>query len=180
MWEGLMYSWTVRKVKKQKERNRSKCSTHIPSVHLWTALCTYKKIIHLTMSRSYIRMCSPSLAHTCILHCPVLCVWLHICSHCSTDSVAYSNAFYGQGTGSIWLDNVQCTGTESRLYDCPASTIGSHNCGHSEDAGVSCQVQCKWSDHNNITETIPEPHSFSVFKRVNVHLYMIHWMILSD
>ena len=64
-------------------------------------------------------------------------------ARCSTDSVAHSNAFYGQGTGSIWLDNVQCTGTEFRLYDCPASTIGSHNCGHSEDAGVSCQVQCK-------------------------------------
>ena len=61
-----------------------------------------------------------------------------------TDAVAYSRAFYGQGTGSIWLDNVQCTGTESRLFDCPASAVGSHNCGHSEDAGATCQVQCKW------------------------------------
>ena len=60
-----------------------------------------------------------------------------------TDAVAYSRAFYGQGTGSIWLDNVQCTGTESRLFDCPANAVGSHNCGHSEDAGASCQVQCK-------------------------------------
>ena len=61
-----------------------------------------------------------------------------------TDAVAYSRAFYGQGTGSIWLDNVQCTGTESRLFDCPANSVGSHNCGHSEDASASCQVQCKW------------------------------------
>ena len=61
----------------------------------------------------------------------------------STDAVAYSSAFYGQGTGYIWLDDVQCTGNESKLIDCPANAIGVHGCGHSEDAGVSCQVQCK-------------------------------------
>ena len=42
------------------------------------------------------------------------------------------------GTGQIWLDNVQCRGTETRLIDCPANAIGTHNCAHSEDAGVSC------------------------------------------
>ena len=38
----------------------------------------------------------------------------------------------------IWLDEVQCTGSELRLIDCPANAIGIHNCGHSEDAGVRC------------------------------------------
>ena len=47
-------------------------------------------------------------------------------------------AAFGQGTGSIWLDNVQCAGTESRLADCPANAIGVHNCVHSEDASVRC------------------------------------------
>ena len=42
------------------------------------------------------------------------------------------------GTGQIWLDNVQCVGTETRLVDCPANPIGSHNCIHVEDAGVTC------------------------------------------
>ena len=37
------------------------------------------------------------------------------------------------------MDDVNCVGTESRLIDCPTSSIGQHNCGHSEDAGVSCQ-----------------------------------------
>ncbi len=45
---------------------------------------------------------------------------------------------FTNGAGRIWLDNVQCRGTETRLIDCPANALGSHNCVHSEDAGVSC------------------------------------------
>lgn len=54
------------------------------------------------------------------------------------DAIALSRATFGQGSGQIWLDNVACAGTESRLIDCPANAIGSHNCIHSEDAGVRC------------------------------------------
>ena len=56
----------------------------------------------------------------------------------SPDAVAVSRAGFGQGTGQIWLDNVACTGSETRLIDCPANALGSHNCAHSEDAGVRC------------------------------------------
>lgn len=42
------------------------------------------------------------------------------------------------GTGQVWLDDVECTGTESRLIDCPATALGRHNCEHHEDAGVLC------------------------------------------
>ena len=55
-----------------------------------------------------------------------------------TGATAYSAAFFGQGTGPILLDEVNCFGTESRLAFCPANPIGNHNCGHSEDAGVRC------------------------------------------
>ena len=55
-----------------------------------------------------------------------------------TGAIALSRATFGQGTGSIWLDDVQCAGTETRLIDCPASTVGVHNCVHSEDASVRC------------------------------------------
>ena len=51
---------------------------------------------------------------------------------------AYRNANFGQGIGQIWLDNVGCTGYESSLFSCSHSGVGSHNCGHSEDAGVRC------------------------------------------
>lgn len=49
-----------------------------------------------------------------------------------------SAASYGQGVGSIWLDDLQCSGTESSLFACNHPTVGVHNCGHNEDAGVVC------------------------------------------
>ncbi|XP_056145848.1 macrophage receptor MARCO [Lampris incognitus] len=42
------------------------------------------------------------------------------------------------GSGNIWLDDLQCRGTENSIFDCPHSGIGAHNCKHSEDVGVQC------------------------------------------
>ncbi|XP_005748017.1 deleted in malignant brain tumors 1 protein-like isoform X2 [Pundamilia nyererei] len=50
-----------------------------------------------------------------------------------------TNAQIGQGTGTIWMDEVSCTGRESKLSECRHSGFGSHNCRHSEDTGVICQ-----------------------------------------
>lgn len=65
---------------------------------------------------------------------------LHDSSFQSIDAIALSFAAFGQGTGAIVLDNVQCNGTETRLIDCPANPLTIHNCAHSEDASVSCDL----------------------------------------
>ena len=45
---------------------------------------------------------------------------------------------FGLGTGHIWLDEVQCTGTEASIESCPHNVFGVHNCLHYNDAGVVC------------------------------------------
>ena len=47
---------------------------------------------------------------------------------------------FEDGTGSILLDDVQCSGDELTLISCPSSPLGQHNCDHMDDAGVQCRV----------------------------------------
>uniref|UniRef100_A0A3B5AAV9 Neurotrypsin n=1 Tax=Stegastes partitus TaxID=144197 RepID=A0A3B5AAV9_9TELE len=47
-------------------------------------------------------------------------------------------AYFGEGTGPIHVDNVKCSGEERSLADCIKQMPGTHNCRHSEDAGVIC------------------------------------------
>ena len=48
-------------------------------------------------------------------------------------------AYYGQGSGPIWLDDLHCDGTELTIGDCTELDQWKHNCYHSEDAGVKCK-----------------------------------------
>ena len=52
---------------------------------------------------------------------------------------AYSNAYFGLGSGPIFLDDVQCSLNSNQLLECPSQPILSHDCLHSADAGVGCE-----------------------------------------
>ena len=73
-------------------------------------------------------------------------------------------AYFGEGTGQIWLDNLACTGTEARLVDCGHNSFGVHNCVHAEDAGVRCIPNlCKYSyTNNNIKIIVGVAKTFTV------------------
>ena len=57
-------------------------------------------------------------------------------------ATAYRYGRFGRGNGSIYLDNLNCYGSESRLIDCYHNGIGIHNCDHSDDASLRCQRKC--------------------------------------
>ena len=53
----------------------------------------------------------------------------------------YNEAYFGPGTGDILLDELQCTGDENSVLDCPHNGVGNNDCSHGEDAGVVCQTE---------------------------------------
>jgi len=80
--------------------------------------------------------------------------WGTVCNNGFTDAAArvvcYSLGYghtglfvgssYGGGSGRVWLNDVQCSGSESKITDCPHSGWGGQNCSHSDDVSVSCIV----------------------------------------
>ncbi|XP_030836819.1 uncharacterized protein LOC115922307 [Strongylocentrotus purpuratus] len=67
-------------------------------------------------------------------------------------------ARFGKGSGSIFLDKVQCQGTETDIERCDHDGIGVHNCSHNEDASVICipkgGTPVHTIFHTNLTLTI--------------------------
>uniref|UniRef100_A0A8C6SCG9 Uncharacterized protein n=1 Tax=Neogobius melanostomus TaxID=47308 RepID=A0A8C6SCG9_9GOBI len=61
-----------------------------------------------------------------------------VCRQLDCGTVIEELKTFGQGTGKIWLDDVGCSGSESSLTRCGHGGFGSHDCSHSEDAGVVC------------------------------------------
>ncbi|KAJ8311383.1 LOW QUALITY PROTEIN: hypothetical protein KUTeg_010738 [Tegillarca granosa] len=55
----------------------------------------------------------------------------------------YSSGYFGQGSGQIWLDDLNCYGYEKDISQCGSGGWGNHNCGHGEDVGVSCTVRLR-------------------------------------
>ena len=98
---------------------------------------------------------SPSSGRVEVLH---MGTWGTICDH-SWDlrdanvvcrQLGYDGALsapryaaFGQGTGQIWLDDVQCVGDEIAISDCYHRGWNVHNCGHHSDVGVVCRPKGK-------------------------------------
>ena len=67
----------------------------------------------------------------------------HVTFSSLADATAQSGAAFGQGNGTIFLNNVGCTGNEARLVDCSFSS-NTGSCTHSRDASATCVQDCKF------------------------------------
>ena len=75
----------------------------------------------------------------------IICFVQHHMLHCYSLGIpGYSYSLqYGIGSGPVWLHNIECTGDEFNLLDCPSvhsdSAYGYYSiCDHYNDASVIC------------------------------------------
>ena len=53
----------------------------------------------------------------------------------------FSNAYFGQGSGPIFMDEVRCDSSDTALLACPYDPDTSED-SHKEDVGVRCGSEC--------------------------------------
>ncbi|XP_045062750.1 deleted in malignant brain tumors 1 protein-like [Coregonus clupeaformis] len=87
----------------------------------------------------------------CLLDAQIVCRELS----CGPATEAPHQAHFGEGSGSILLDDVACMGSEGSLLECRSGGIGNHNCGHDEDASVTCMMEQEDPDRNMVPDDGP-------------------------
>lgn len=53
-----------------------------------------------------------------------------------TDGSLYT--YEGSDSIPVWLDDVDCEGSEENIINCPHGPIGTHLCSHDHDIGIIC------------------------------------------
>ena len=71
--------------------------------------------------------------------CLKVIVVIYPCYLDALGDIAYSSAYYGSGSGPIFLTDVSCTSSKTSLLQCNSDAILPGGCSHSEDAGVKCE-----------------------------------------
>ena len=56
----------------------------------------------------------------------------------TTGAIYHRYAYYGQGSGPIFMSNVRCSGSETHLVNCSHSTSSAQYCSHYRNIGVEC------------------------------------------
>ncbi|XP_072463765.1 soluble scavenger receptor cysteine-rich domain-containing protein SSC5D isoform X2 [Notamacropus eugenii] len=73
---------------------------------------------------------------------------------CGGALAAPAGAFFGEGIGPVWLSELACRGSESRLGLCRHRGWKAHICSHEEDAGLVCVGQRATNSRSDSTEPL--------------------------
>ena len=65
---------------------------------------------------------------------PSLAVWW------CAGAMVTNSSMVGVGSGYIFLNNLDCFGSEDSVLECHRSPAGLNRCSHSQDVGVICMV----------------------------------------
>lgn len=77
--------------------------------------------------------------------------------HRPSSAVAVTDKRFGSGSGPIWMDDVICSATETRLTDCQFNNWNNTDCTHEEDVGVICPSNVGVSSSTPQPSTTPQP-----------------------
>ena len=74
----------------------------------------------------------------------ITCSLINIFASLPDEVEAFSGSHFGGGMGPIFLDQLDCSGTESSLLQCNRfAELGLHSCDHSKDASIRCLGELK-------------------------------------
>ena len=76
-------------------------------------------------------------------------------------AIALGGAAFGAGSGQIFLNGIDCNGTEMELLEC--DFVSENECSHNEVAGVICR--------GNITDTLTLTHTHAHTHTHTSHAY---------
>lgn len=68
------------------------------------------------------------------------CLYLPVFVSDSTSTESMWSDMYGEGSGLILFDELDCEGDEVSLEQCDHRGFYEHDCEHSEDVGVICNI----------------------------------------
>lgn len=68
---------------------------------------------------------------------------MYNCSSSSTFLItralqAFIGGYFGEGSGPVFIENLECSGHENHLDNCSSSGLFATSCRHSDDVSVSC------------------------------------------
>ncbi|XP_046574468.1 LOW QUALITY PROTEIN: deleted in malignant brain tumors 1 protein-like [Haliotis rubra] len=97
-----------------------------------------------------------------------------------TDGEAIAKAYFGSGSGAVFLDDVECQGFETDLSQCRKSKWKDHDCDHTEDVGVYCYNSTDGVFKMQLTEGSTATTLNTIWGRLEVALGNMKWGSVCD